>query len=315
MTYLGLSNIDVYPLCLGTNPFGWTCEHESAFAVMDAYVSGGGNFIDTADMYSSWASGNQGGESETIIGEWLHSRQNRQNIVLATKVGLWEGAKGLSRASIELGLENSLRRLQTDYVDVYYAHREDLTVEITETVQAFADLQAAGKIRQVGLSNHSAQRIHEWMQAADSLGVSRPTVMQPHYNLVFRREYEENLQSVVADFSLSTVPYWGLASGFLTGKYQRNQEITGERAHMVTAYASDQAFAVMDQVQEIASGHNVETASIAIAWLLAQPNVAAPIASASHPDQVPALLEGACVVLAEDELAVLDELSAGLPQV
>lgn len=313
MPYLGTSNVDVYPLCLGTNPFGWTASKTDSFAVMDAYASGGGNFVDTADVYSAWVDGNAGGESETIIGEWMASRKNRSEIVLATKVAKWAGARGLSATSIRTGVEASLQRLQTDYIDLYYAHEEDLAVDIAETVAAFAELQQEGKIRMVGLSNHSPERIQEWLAAAEKLGVDAPVALQPHYNLVYRTDFETKYQDLAARHQLSVIPYYGLAAGLLTGKYRSPADIQGPRAGMVSVYASPQAFKVVEAVAEIASAHNVDSTAIVVAWLLAQPTITAPIASARVSEQVPSLLEGATVVLGDDELATLNELSAGLP--
>lgn len=311
MTYLGNTDIDVYPLCLGTNPFGWTASTQDSFAVLDAYTAGGGNFIDTADTYSSWVEGNSGGESETIIGQWMSGRGNRHNLVLATKVAKWEGARGLSAAAIQRGIAESLRRLQTDYVDLYYAHAEDLSVDIEETVSAFAQLQQEGKIRAVGLSNHSPERIREWIETAERLGVPKPVALQPHYNLVYRADFEGKYRDLAAEYDLSVAPYYSLASGLLTGKYKQAADIAGPRAGTVSGYASEAAFRVVEAVRGIAASHNVEVSSIAIAWLLAQPTVIAPIASARVAEQVPALLEGASVVLGEEELQELNDLSAG----
>lgn len=311
MTYLGNTDIDVYPLCLGTNPFGWTASAQDSFAVLDAYTAGGGNFIDTADTYSSWVEGNSGGESETIIGQWMSERGNRHNLVLATKVAKWEGARGLSAAAIQRGIAESLRRLQTDYVDLYYAHAEDLSVDIEETVSAFAQLQQEGKIRAVGLSNHSPERIREWIETAERLGVPKPVALQPHYNLVYRADFEGKYRDLAAEYGLSVAPYYSLASGLLTGKYKQAADIAGPRAGTVSGYASEAAFRVVEAVRDIAASHNVEVSSIAIAWLLAQPTVIAPIASARVAEQVPALLEGASVVLSAEELQELNDLSAG----
>lgn len=310
MTYLGNTDIDVYPLCLGTNPFGWTASAQDSFAVLDAYTAGGGNFIDTADTYSSWVEGNSGGESETIIGQWMSERGNRHNLVLATKVAKWEGARGLSAAAIQRGIAESLRRLQTDYVDLYYAHAEDLSVDIEETVSAFAQLQQEGKIRAVGLSNHSPERIREWIETAERLGVPKPVALQPHYNLVYRADFEGKYRDLAAEYDLSVAPYYSLASGLLTGKYKQAADIAGPRAGTVSGYASEAAFRVVEAVRGIAASHNVEVSSIAIAWLLAQPTVIAPIASARVAEQVPALLEGASVVLSAEELQELNDLSA-----
>lgn len=301
--------LDVYPLCLGTNTFGWTSTPGESFAVLDEYVEAGGNFIDSADSYSAWASGNSGGESELIIGQWLAKGADRSNIVIATKVGKAPGRTGLSAGTIKDAVEDSLRRLGTDYIDLYYAHAEDLDVPVEESVAAFTELVDEGKIRYVGLSNHSPERIRQWMEIAPAK--AKPVALQPHYNLVCRQDFEEKLLPLAKEYDLAVMPYFSLAAGLLTGKYQ-GKGLEGERAGMVGAYQGNGVAKSVDALIEIAHSHNVEPAAIAIAWLLAQDTVTAPIASARVPSQLPPLLEGVTIVLSSEENTRLDEVSRGL---
>lgn len=307
MTQIGTSTLNVYPLCLGTNTFGWTSTPEQSHLVLDDYTAAGGNFIDTADVYSAWAPGNQGGESETIIGSWLAKSDRRAEVVLATKVGKMHPHDSLSATSIQAGAEESLRRLGTDYIDLYYAHAEDSQTPLEESIAAFAALVESGKIRYVGLSNFSAEAISRWFELAPP--AVRPVALQPHYNLLYRSEFEQLLCPVAKQFDLAVMPYFSLAAGALSGKYH-NQPVTGPRAEQVRPYLGDGAEEVIALVAQIADAHNVDPAAVAIAWLLAQPTVAAPIASARIPEQLPALLEGATVALSDDEVRRLDLASA-----
>ena len=309
MTALGKSSLEIYPLCLGGNTFGWTTDQPASFEVLDEYVGRGGNFIDTADSYSVWIPGNQGGESESIIGSWIAERSNRDQIVIATKVAQLPTRAGLSAPNIAAAAEDSLRRLHTDYIDLYYAHVEDTSVPVEESVQAFADLQSAGKIREVGLSNHSPERVRQWVEAADRLGVSRPVALQPHYNLVKRDDFEAKLAPIAEEFDLAVVPYYSLASGLLTGKYRPGEPLTGSRVAVVQTYINDSTEQVLNALFEVAQAHGATPASVAIAWLLAQPTVAAPIASASRPAQLEALFHGVSLELSSEELDLLDHVS------
>lgn len=303
-----------YPLCLGSNTFGWTSDEAESRTVIDAFVEGGGTFIDTADNYSWWVDGNSGGESETIIGRWMRDRGTRDGVVVATKCGRHPEFAGLSRSSIHRAADASLQRLQTDYIDVLYAHRDDPAYPLEETVAAFEELRAAGKIRAVGLSNYSGARITEWIRIADENGFARPVALQPHLNLLFRTEFESDLRPVIEHFSLAVVPYFGLASGFLTGKYRTRDDIErSPRASMLEVYYSEQALRVVDALVEVAAAHGVSPATAALAWLRVQSGVIAPVASASRVEQVAGLLESTKVELSEPELRRLDELSAGLP--
>lgn len=314
MTKIGDSSLDVYPLCLGGNTFGWTTDRAQSYLVLDEYFEAGGNFVDTADAYSAWVPGNVGGESETILGEWFAANKNRDQVVLATKVAKFPGLQGLAAKTVARAVEASLRRLQTDYIDLYYAHAEDLTVPVEESVEAFQKLREEGKIRQVGLSNHSPERIEQWMAAADDLGAARPVALQPHYNLLWRRDYETYLRPLAERFHMGVMPYYSLAAGLLTGKYASADQVAGDRAKMVGTYLEsdpDGAFAAVRVLREVAETHNVEPAAIAIAWLLHQPTITAPIASARTTAQLAPLLEGVSIVLSPAEIDALDKASAG----
>lgn len=310
MPQIGTSDLDVRALALGGNTFGWTSDEETSLAVLDAFAAAGGDFIDTADVYSAWAPGNVGGESETIIGHWLARRGRRDDITISSKVAQWERFPGLSRASVTGAAESSLTRLGTDHIDLYFAHQEDPDTPIGESVAAFAELQRSGKIRAVGLSNFSADAIRAWVAAADEQGVPRPVALQPHYNLVHRADFEDNLRPAAEEFQLGVVPYWSLAAGLLTGKYASVADIQGPRAGTVRSYVSDQAFLVVAALRDIAATHKVAPASVALAWLAAQPTVVAPIASARTPEQLPALLGSLTLQLDAEDLRTLDALSA-----
>jgi len=304
----------IYPLCLGSNTFGWTSDEAESRAVIDAYVEGGGNFIDTADNYSWWVDGNVGGESETIIGHWMRDRSARDRVVIATKCGRHPDFLGLSRSSIRGAAAASLRRMETDYIDVLYAHRDDPTVPLEETAAAFEELRREGSIRAVGLSNYSGARIDEWMRIADANGFARPVALQPHLNLLFRREFEADLRPAIERYSLAVVPYFGLASGFLTGKYRSRADIdSSPRASMLEVYYSDEAFAAVETLVDVAAAHGISPATAALAWLRVQSGVVAPVASASRVEQVAGLLESTRVELSPEELQRLDTVSAALP--
>jgi aryl-alcohol dehydrogenase-like predicted oxidoreductase len=280
-------------------------------AVLDGFVAGGGNFVDSADVYSSWKPGNVGGESERILGEWMRLRGNRADVVLATKVGKLAPLAGLGASTISAGAEDSLKRLGTDYIDLYYAHADDPATPIAESVAAFNDLVVAGKVRHIALSNYSGARLREWIAEADAQGAARPVAVQPHYNLVFRHEYESDLMATVLEFNLGVVPYYGLASGFLTGKYHSAADATGvARGAGVANYLTPDGFGVVAELDEIAATHGVAVASVSLAWLRSRSGVVAPIASARVVEQLPALLAGAELSLTAAEIALLDAASA-----
>lgn len=314
MTRIGTSDLDVLPLALGGNVFGWTADRDTSFAVLDAFVDGGGDFIDTADSYSAWVEGNNGGESETIIGEWLASRRP-QGVVVATKVSQHPEFRGLSGATVRRAAEASLKRLGVDELDLYYAHFDDESVPLEETVAAFGRLVADGLVRHVAVSNYSAERIREWIDIAERLGVAQPVAIQPHYNLVHRNVVEDTIIPIAEEFGLGLVPYYALASGFLTGKY-RSTDATGEgspRAAGAAKYATEQGLRIIDTLRDIADARGASVAAVSLAWLRAQPTVVAPIASARTVEQVPDLLAGARLELSSDEVRRLNDVSAWTP--
>ena len=306
-----MSALDVFPLALGGNTFGWTSDEGDSRDVLDAFVAGGGNFIDTADGYSAWVPGNSGGESETIIGGWLAARKNRDRVVIGTKVSQHPEFRGLSAANIAAAADASLGRLGTDHIDLYYAHFDDASTPLAETVGAFDSLVKAGKIRWVGVSNYSADRIRSWFEIARSEGCALPVALQPHYNLVHRGAYEREIAPIAAAEELAVVPYYGLASGFLTGKYKTADDLAGSaRGRGAGAYLNDGGLGVVKVLEDVAAAHGVTAATVALAWLRGRPAVVAPIASARTPEQLPALLASATLELTADETAALDEVSA-----
>lgn len=310
-TKLGDAGPEVFPLALGGNTFGWTSDRHTTFAVLDAFVDGGGEFIDTADGYSAWAPGNVGGESETLIGEWLSKRGRRDSVVIGSKVSQHPDYRGLAPDNVRAAAGASLRRLRTDRIDVYYAHFDDPNVPLVDTAAAFDALVRAGKVRHIGLSNYTGNRVAEWLRIAESEGLVAPTVLQPHYNLVKREPFESDTHPVAAAHQLAVVPYFSLASGFLTGKYRTESDFAGAaREGMARPYFSPAGLDVVDTLVEIAQSHDAKPATVALAWLLAQPSVVAPIASARNVQQLPALLRAASLTLSQSELTALDEASA-----
>ncbi|MGW6776080.1 aldo/keto reductase [Streptomyces sp. NPDC055037] len=308
---LGSSDLHVFPLALGGNVFGWTADETASFAVLDAYAAAGGNFIDTADLYSAWVPGHQGGESETVIGNWIASRGNRSEVLVATKVGGHPQYKGLRAATIKSGVEESLRRLRTDYIDLYYTHFDDPEVPVEEIVTALDQLVKAGKVRALGASNISAERLAASLAFAEREGLARYVALQPHYNLVSRDTYEGELEDTVRRHGLSAVPYFALASGFLTGKYRPGTTVDSPRADRAAAYLeSERGTKVLTALDRIAGARGAEVATVALAWLAAQPTVVAPLASARTTEQLPALLAAATLELTAEQLAELTTASA-----
>lgn len=310
MARIGATKLEVFPLVLGGNVFGWTADEKTSFAVLDAYSAAGGNFIDTADVYSAWAPGNSGGESETIIGRWLSTRGNREKMIVATKVGLHPKLSGLSPATIRTAAEESLRRLQTDYIDLYYAHQDDENTPLEETLSAFDQLVKEGKVRYVAASNYSAARLQEALSTSDRTGLVRYVALQQHYNLVERDKYEGELANVVAREGLLSIPYFSLASGFLSGKYRPGAAVNSQRAEKAGAYLNEKGIKILTVLDKIAAALDVSVASVALAWLAAQPTVAAPIASARTPEQLADLLPVADLKLSKSEIHRLSEVSA-----
>ncbi|WP_432102694.1 aldo/keto reductase [Streptomyces sp. bgisy091] len=308
---LGSSGLKVFPLALGGNVFGWTADERTTFAVLDEYVASGGNFVDTADSYSAWVPGNEGGESETLIGKWLAARSRRDDVVIATKVGAHPAYKGLSPATIKEAAEASLRRLGTDHIDLYYTHFDDETVPVEEIVTALDQLVKAGTVREIAASNISPERLRASLDFSEREGLARYVALQPHYNLVSRDTYEGALQDTAADAGLAAVPYFALASGFLTGKYRPGTRVESARAEGAGKHLeTERGRKVLAVLDKVAQEHGAEIATVALAWLASRPTVAAPIASARTVGQLPALMAVAGLRLTEAELAELDAASA-----
>ncbi|WP_369234823.1 aldo/keto reductase [Streptomyces sp. R21] len=308
---LGSSDLQVFPLALGGNVFGWTADEAQSFAVLDAYAAAGGNFVDTADSYSAWVAGNSGGESETIIGNWVKARGNRADVVIATKVSQHPDFPGLSGDNIKAAADASLRRLGTDYIDLYYTHFDKPEVPVEEIVGALDELVKAGKVRAIAASNISPERLRASLEFSDREGLARYVALQPHYNLVSRDTYEGELQDIASQEGLAAVPYYALASGFLTGKYRPGATVDSPRAAGAGKHlGSERGVRVLGALDAVAEAHDVPVATVALAWLAARPTVAAPIASARTVEQLPALLGVADLVLTEGELGLLSEASA-----
>ncbi len=300
----------VFPLNLGGNPFGWTADEATSFTVLDAFADAGGTVVDTADAYAAWAEGNSGGESETIIGRWMASRGNRDSMLVATKVGALQTRKGLAHDNVVAAVDDSLRRLDTDYIDLYYAHYDDEGVPVGDQVATFDSLVRAGKVRAVGLSNYSPARMREWFQTARREGTTVPAAIQPRYNLVSRAGYERDYAPIVAEHGPAVFSYPALASGFLTGKYRTEADVAGAaRGGAARRYLEAGGLRVVDALVEVADRHGVPPATVALAWVLAQDVI--PIASASRPDQLDALVAAPSLRLSADDLAGLDEASQG----
>ncbi|MGF6887061.1 aryl-alcohol dehydrogenase-like predicted oxidoreductase [Nocardia sp. GAS34] len=311
MAQLGTTDLDIYPLCLGGNVFGWTSNRNESFLVLDAFTAAGGNLIDTADAYSAWVPGHSGGESETILGEWMASRANRDRVFIATKVAKLPQRPGLSASNIRAAAEDSLRRLQTDHIDLYYAHHDDTEVPLEETLAAFDELVRAGKVRHLGASQYTAPRLAEALEISEREGLARYQVVQPHYNLVEREHYEGDLADLCVREELGVLPYYGLAMGFLTGKYRPGDQFAGNspRAAGARGYLNERGIAILAALDEIAAAHAVPVASVALAWLRARPAIVAPIASARVPSQLDALLKSADLDLTTAEVDALTAAS------
>jgi len=308
---LGYSDLEVFPLSLGGNVFGWTADEAQSFAVLDAYTAAGGNFVDTADSYSAWADGNRGGESETIIGKWLRARGNRADLVIATKVSRHPDYQGLSAANIKAAADASLSRLGTDHIDLYYTHFDQPDVPVEEIITALDELVRSGKVRYIAASNISAERLRESLEFSDREGMARYVALQPHYNLVSRDTYEGGLQDLAERSGLAALPYYALASGFLTGKYRPGAGVDSARAQGAAKHLeTERGRKVLTALDEIARAHDVPAATVALAWLAGRPTVAAPIASARTVEQLPALVGSAELTLTETEVARLTQASA-----
>ena len=303
---LGRTELQVHPLCLGGNVFGWSANAAQSEEVLSAYESAGGNFIDTADMYSRWHTGNVGGESETIIGDWMRARGNRSEMVIATKVAKLATRPGLSAANIAAAAEDSLRRLGTDYIDIYYAHHDDEEIPLEESLTAFNELVAAGKVRYLAASNYSAARLEEALKISRELGMSEYLLLQPNYNAIVRNEYEGDLMAVAVKEDIPVLPYFSLAAGFLTGKYQPGVEVDSVRAGDMPDYKNDRGWAILNAITEIAKQENTSIAAVALGWLRAQPGVVTPIASARTTEQLAEILP--VVELSAEQVAQVNAL-------
>jgi aryl-alcohol dehydrogenase-like predicted oxidoreductase len=303
---LGRSELQVHPLCLGGNVFGWSANATQSQEVLSAYESAGGNFIDTADMYSRWHTGNVGGESETIIGDWMKARGNRSEMVIATKVAKLATRPGLSAANIAAAAEDSLRRLGTDYIDIYYAHHDDEEVPLEESLTAFNELVTSGKVRYLAASNYSAARLEEALKISRDLGMSEYLLLQPNYNAIVRNEYEGDLMAVAVKEDIPVLPYFSLAAGFLTGKYQPGIEVDSVRAGDMPDYKNDRGWAILNAITEIAKQENTSIAAVALGWLRSQPGVVTPIASARTTEQLAEILP--VVELSAEQVAQVNAL-------
>ncbi|MBC6612187.1 aldo/keto reductase [Hymenobacter sp. BT507] len=311
---LGRSGLYIAPLVLGSNVFGWTADEQTSFRVLDTFVGEGGNAIDTANVYSAWVPGHQGGESETIIGKWLQQRHRRDDIIIATKVGMQmgDGSKGLSKDYIKRSVEDSLRRLQTDYIDLYQSHKDDETLPVEEPLQAYAELIQEGKIRAIGASNFSAERLRAALQASADQDLPRYESLQPEYNLYDRDDFEKQLLPVVQEFGIGVIPYYGLASGFLTGKYRSEEDLQKSQrgGGIGKKYLNDRGFKVLAALDEVADRHHATQAQVALAWIMAQPGLTAPIASATNMDQVRDIMKATILTLSPDDVKTLTDASA-----
>ncbi len=316
MRKLGRTGLKVAPLCFGGNVLGWTTDERTSFDVLDAYVEGGGNFVDTADSYSRWAPGHAGGESEAVLGRWMHERGNRARIIVATKVGnaMGDGPndRGVSRARIMSSVEQSLRRLQTDYIDLYQAHIDDRDTPLDETLRAFDDLIRQGKVRYIGASNYRAWRLATALWTSDTHGYARYETLQPRYNLAARDEYERELEPLCQEQGIGVITYSSLASGFFSGKYRAGQPLpaTARAQGVQRGYMNERGFATLDAVDRIAREYGATPGQVALAWILARPAITAPIASATSVEQTREMLGAADLHLSADALAILDAASA-----
>jgi len=310
MAKLGTTSLDVFPLCLGGNVFGWTADEKQSQAVLDAYAAAGGNFIDTADAYSAWAPGHAGGESETILGRWMAARGNRNRMIIATKVGRFPGLSGLSPKTIRAAAEGSLGRLRTDRIDLYYAHLDDMATPLEETLGAFDALIREGKVRHIAASNYAAPRLSEALAVSTRMGFARYVALQPHYNLVHRAEYEDGLAALCVREGLACFPYYGLASGFLAGKYRPGAKVESPRASGASKYLDERGLRILAALDAIAAERRTAVAAVSLAWLSTRPAVVAPIASARTPEQLAELLPLASMRLTDAEVRKLNDASA-----
>jgi aryl-alcohol dehydrogenase-like predicted oxidoreductase len=310
---LGNSGLEIAPIVFGGNVFGWTADEATSFKLLDAFVAAGFNAVDTADVYSKWAPGNRGGESETIIGKWLKRSGKRRRVIIATKAGseMGPGKKGLSKGYILAAVEDSLQRLQTDYIDLYQSHVDDPDTRLEETLEAYAQLIQQGKVRAIGASNYDAKRLGEALQIGKKKGLPRYESLQPHYNLYERAEFESELAPLCVRENIAVIPYFSLASGFLAGKYRSEADLAkSARGTLVKKYLNERGFRILSALDQVAKTHGSTPTRVALAWLLAQPSVTAPIASATNLDQLRELLSAADLKLDHESLEKLNHASA-----
>lgn len=308
---LGNSELEISPLAFGGNVFGWTVDEQTSFELLDAFVAAGFNLIDTADTYSAWAAGNKGGESETIIGKWLNRSGKREDVIIATKVGMeMRGEKGLSKSYILRSAEDSLRRLRTDYIDLYQSHQDDPETPLEETLEAYAELIRQGKVRVIGASNYSAERLRQSLLISEQNGLARYESLQPLYNLYDREPFEAELEPLCVEKSVGVISYYSLASGFLSGKYRSHSDLNkSARGGGVKKYLDERGFRILNALDEVARRQETTQARVALAWLIARPSVTAPIASATSLEQFNDLIEATKLELDENSLRALDEAS------
>jgi aryl-alcohol dehydrogenase-like predicted oxidoreductase len=309
---LGRSALSIAPLAFGGNVFGWSVDEQRSFELLDAFVDAGLNLIDTADVYSAWAPGNRGGESETIIGKWLKRSGKRDRVVIATKVGKWNEHPGLSPMNIRQAVEGSLKRLQTDHIDLYQSHADDATVPLHETLGAFAQLIAEGKVRAIGASNYGADRFAEALKVSKEHKLPRYESLQPEYNLVSRTVYEQELEPLIREENIGVINYYALASGFLSGKYRSEADLSksSARGGSVKKYLNVRGLNVLAALDEIAAAHKATVAQVALAWLMARPGITAPIASATSVEQLQELVGAVKLSLAAHEIKALNQSSS-----
>lgn len=307
----GSTDLDVSPICLGTNVFGWTCDEETSFAVLDAYVAAGGNFIDTATVYSTWVPGNQGGESEAIIGRWLAARGRPDDLVIATKVG-YPGdphmRAGLDRENVRAGIEGSLARLGVDRIDLYYAHKDDEAIPLGEALRNLDELEQEGLVRHLAASNYTPGRLAEALDIAEAEGLARFRGFQPHFNLLERADYQGDGEDICVREHIGVAPYFTLARGFLTGKYRPGADLpqTPRAGGISQAYLNDRGWAMLAVLDEVAAAHGATPGQVALAWLMRYPGVVSPIASATSVAQVEEMMGAVGLELTDDEFARLD---------
>jgi len=310
---LGKTGMEIAPLVFGGNVFGWTADQSTTFKLLDAFAAAGFNAIDTADVYSKWVPGHMGGESEIMIGEWMKLRGNRNKVIVATKVGLdmGDGKKGLSRSHILRSAEDSLRRLQTDRIDLYQSHIDDPDTPFEETLGAYSDLIKQGKVRAIGASNHKAERLAAALDTSRKTGLPAYQTLQPNYSLIERAEYESNIEPLCVNEGLAVINYFPLAGGFLTGKYRSEKDTQGKpRARNVTKYLNERGFRIIDALDKVAKKQNATPAQVSLAWLLARSSVTAPIVSATSLEQLDDLISSVELILDRESIDLLNQASA-----